>query len=279
MSCIYFHHRGAARHDRETALRGSERAHMNLMCQRLAESAFGMEGFGRPELVARIRSMIPQTRLADSLLVVRGDKYEDASKFGRNFLLHFSLGDGGILWWKGRALNSFSIQLNTVLRLGSDAVKLAARLHGQCEVHAWVAPRNRTWLAQIIEEGLRTRVLRYAIAATSESDPSKIERYSMNWERVVETLRAVDIEGPIVTSYSVTEQFPNASLASVEGDAYYDLDPGEAWDRAFANIDKTTELKPDGWNEYVFGDGISVLDIVSDDYEEILDEKVARARE
>jgi hypothetical protein len=39
-------------------------------------------------------------------------------------------------------------------------VRFLARLHGQCEVHGWVAGKNRAWLADIIETGRETAILR-----------------------------------------------------------------------------------------------------------------------
>jgi hypothetical protein len=43
----------------------------------------------------------------------------------------------------------FSAILNTTLAIGSDPLKLYARLHGQCEVHTFVEGKNRNWLADI----------------------------------------------------------------------------------------------------------------------------------
>lgn len=48
----------------------------------------------------------------------------------------------------GRQWDPFRLQMNTALQFGSDDIRLAARVHGQCEVHGWVAGPNRAWLAK-----------------------------------------------------------------------------------------------------------------------------------
>lgn len=80
--------------------------------------------------------------------------------------------------------------LNTALAYGSDALKLFTFLHAQCEVHLWVAGKNRAWMAELIKQGLR----------------SKIYRKTMGWESVIELLESSS-RGSVVTEYSVSESF------------------------------------------------------------------------
>ena len=70
-------------------------------------------------------------------------------------------------------VDPWAVQLNTALAYGSDPIKLMAYIHGQCEIHLWVAGKNRAWMANIIEKGLQ----------------EKIYRKDMGWEGVVELLK------------------------------------------------------------------------------------------
>lgn len=112
--------------------------------------------------------------------------------------------NGLTIMWHGVELRSKDIDLNTALVAGSDQVALAAKIHGWCESHAWVEGPDRGWLADLIECGLDTGLY----------------RRGMGWEGpggydtgpgVLPLLRARDDE-PVVMSYSVTDQFPNAEV-------------------------------------------------------------------
>lgn len=180
----------------------------------------------------------------------------------------FDLGDG-------RTVGVFAASLNTLLANGSDPMVLAARLHGQCEIHCYVEGPNRAWLAEVIEQGRA----------------SGIFRGEMGWESVIEHLRRQDDE-PAVTSYSVCDQFPNAGVAKEaglwtpspehqgvwtpedqpdhrhlwgqpwwDGDEWYDLDFEEQWRLSMEAIraQPWLEMKPERWRwpEYHFGDPIT----------------------
>ena len=157
---------------------------------------------------------------------------------------------------EGKFISTFSVALNTMYRMGNSAMKLLARLHGQCEVHCWVDGKNRAWLADIIERGRKDRILR--------------ERYSehyTSWEELAEFLRSNDSE-PVVTSYSVCRFFPNHKIAqwtdNEDGDAFYSLSYTQQWDLAMQKLreEPTLELTPDNWDTYHFSSGVSAFDIM-----------------
>lgn len=128
----------------------------------------------------------------------------------------------------GTPLSSFSLELNTALVLGSDPVALAARLHGQCELHAYVEGPHREWLAGLMEAGRACGVY----------------RPDQGWESVIELLRA-RADAPVVTSYSVGDSFPTTHVIQDDPpvwtpteidewgepnwDAWYDLPTAEQW--------------------------------------------------
>jgi hypothetical protein len=148
----------------------------------------------------------------------------------------------------GVSYDTFTLALNTVLASDNDAIKLMARLHGQCEIHCYVEGQNREWLAKIIEKG-RADILR--------SD--------QGWEDVSEMLRWRDDE-PVVCSYSVSDEFPNYGLLPVDHPinqiecdekyrAWDDLPNKERWECCMTTLRSMDcmEIKPDDWDTFYFG--------------------------
>jgi hypothetical protein len=163
----------------------------------------------------------------------------------------------------------------------TEPVQLAARLHAQCEIHAWVDGPNRAWLADIIDEGVETGIMR------PHPDMDDIEK--TGWQAVTTLLRRTDSE-PVVTSYSVCEQFPNSYASTYlppwpEGvteewdaltekqqreretlsDAWYDLPGGEQWRMGMEWLRVQRgglELEPEGFYDFGFGNGFSWLDLI-----------------
>lgn len=143
------------------------------------------------------------------------------------------------------ATSPFTAALNTALLIGGDVLKLAARLHAQCEIHAYVKGHNRKWLASIIKQGLEIGFY----------------RPDAGWDEVIALLRSSN-EGAVVTSYTITERFPNPHIArwrpsyneygELHYDDFYDLSDEEQWNLAIKNLFKesTLEMKPDNWNAY-----------------------------
>lgn len=147
----------------------------------------------------------------------------------------------------GKSVAVFSLQLNTALAVGNDAMRLMARLHGQCEIHAWVDGPNRAWMAKIIKDGRSTGVL----------------RSEMGWESVADLLLSAD-DQPMVTSYSVCESFPNPGpdaegMSEDEHDAWYGQSEAKQWESAIESLrprhEGTLEMRPDQWAfpDYHFG--------------------------
>lgn len=89
----------------------------------------------------------------------------------------------------------WDVSLNTAKVLGNDIVKLMAKLVGQCEAHFFVEGPNRAWLADLIEAGRNAKIL----------------RPEMGWEGVMGLLREA-ADGPVITSYSASDSFPNPRI-------------------------------------------------------------------
>ncbi|NJO65993.1 MAG: hypothetical protein HC836_50380 [Richelia sp. RM2_1_2] len=160
----------------------------------------------------------------------------------------------------------FSIQLNTLLRTGSDPVKLLARLQGQCENHCFVRAKNKKWLVSIIEDGLKSGLFRKGHSKS-------------NWQTVIDFLNINDTED-VVCSYSVCDSFPesryelmsnflNLNYNNNEIDEKFEeisLEienrKDEYWDYCFKLLSPYLEIMPETFQDYYFYNGATVFDLI-----------------
>ncbi len=239
MSRIYFHSQSGT-----AELSGRERAYMGTFCSSLLLVSMRLDQ-SWPSEAPLYRRMLPTAHYTQA-----GD---DVS-FLRAFSTWLCVGGDRETFGLTTRVRPFDAALNTAVVVGGDAVKLMARLHGQCEVHAYVEGPNRSWLADIIESGRDGSIL----------------RSGQGWEAVVALLRSSDDE-PIVTSYSVCNRFPNPQVANWtddrDGDGFWDLPEPEQWTRALRGLRESgggLEMKPDDWSAFYFGEGVSGFDVMEE---------------
>jgi hypothetical protein len=250
MSCIYFHSI-----DKDVRVRGAERHYAGNLCANMALAA--LRQILGPDDPPPIVDFIPTGH------------YLRRTWSPEAFGTWFRVGWEGGLIVNGEVQESFTVALNTALIAGSDPIKLLARLHGQCELNTYVEGSDRNWLANIIEHGLETGIM----------------RSNMGWNKVIQLLHSAS-DTPIVTSYSVTDQFPNAYYADWEKvydddeihyhieESWYKLSSTEQWKLALIglrqeNKKKRLQLSPEDWNTFDFGGGMNAFRIV----EEVLRQK------
>jgi len=251
MSSIYFHSKTD-----ETQVNGSERALMANIVNNLTLAILDISTFN----IDKYKQIInPQHYLYDSYYQDKPliECLKTAVKVPETM-------DKDIFQINNQNINTFNMTLNTAISIGNDVIKLFARLHGQCEIHSYVSNKNKKWLADIIQQGL----------------DSKLLRENSGWEDTIKLLNNED-ETDVVTSYSVCDQFPNRSVAdwfpkipmlTLESEInsniqdeiqneiamqWYDLPKDTQWDLAIKGLKKQTkkllELKPDNWNDVRFG--------------------------
>lgn len=184
-----------------------------------------------------------------------------ASEQDLRFAVSAALGGGGfgeVTFFEhdGQEHEVWSLCMNTGLRAFDDPLRLSIRLHGQCELHCWVDGRNREWLAKIVEAGL-------AAGVYNAED---------RWGPVVAFLRSRADE-PVVTSYSVTEPFPNLESVGLSyqeereaenESAWSKLTNEERWSRGMAWLRGKhggLELKPDDFQSYFFNTGMDAFQV------------------
>lgn len=167
----------------EAELRGPERHHFNYLCQHM------VQGFITASTTPRI------AELFDGLLYGGHNYHNINGKMEprwEDVQLWWSVGSdlgSTCLRWRGHDLSPWIITLNTVLRMGSAPMQLAARLHGQCEIHCYVEGPNRAWLADLIASGLKAGVFRNALVY-QDPLPTGGTIHSMGWDDVTALLRA-----------------------------------------------------------------------------------------
>lgn len=260
MSRVYFH----TQHEGTAHLSGAERAYMGGLTSDLSVALIPdfndqlVFSLMTPSARQRFaRTYYPDGRPMDPVTLEKHGPLLDKNYLRTSFIVGY---DGKLFEREGKELESFELQLNTLMALGSDPLCLMARLHAQCEIHAWVKGPDRAWLADVIQQGL----------------DAGLYRTGMGWDKVQELLRS-GAEHPVVTSFSVTEIFPNQYIADWTGptdddgeqlneDAWYDdLTDDQRWDLAMAGLRKQKGMEamsPETLRNG-FGHGVSMLDLFS----------------
>jgi hypothetical protein len=240
LSRIYFHTRDGG----DAEVLGAERAHMGCTVSDVA-LAF------TPSFGDQIVRFLPSGHHLRAMDV-------NKPAWANMFRATMNHGEKKLLTYQGQPVASFDLLLNTALAIGNDPLCLFAKLHAQCEIHAWVEGQHRAWLADLIEQGRE----------------SGLYRDGAGWEAVVKLLRASD-DAPVVTSYSVCESFPNAYVANwnpptmedgePDHDAWYELPDQERWDLAIAGLRASRDVPPLSPERLraMFGQRLTLIDIFS----------------
>lgn len=252
--------------NRTVKVSGRERAYCNVFLERIATSVLGLNGrfpMRPPRDVPRMRAWVSLFPEGSSSAYMRDEagwqRYADrlAARFDEDLARAITGMMGGEIAFGDVRTDGFTLQLNTAWHFG-DVMRLAARIHGQCEVHGFVEGPNREWLAGIIERG-------YGKIFRKETQGYE------GWGQVIELLKEAD-DSPVVMSYSGTENFPNPmGDARFSGDAiddFYELPSAERWDIALVALRKKEaaghglELKPEGWDDFHFGERADCFDVL-----------------
>jgi hypothetical protein len=282
MSRVYFHSPSGT-----AELWGGERAWLGSLVSDLTAGVMKLDYQGE-----RIRELIQPGHY------LHGEHYQGHDRYlawHNSVELNLSTAIGDFLAWNGRDIGTFSLVLNTACAVGGDAVKLAARIHGQCEIHCYVEGVDRMWLAAIIGQGLAAGVFR-----RNTGYPHRTE----SWEHVQKFLRDRDDE-PVVMSYSVTDSFPGPYVAgwlppvdwrpedvsaaeweALDGDeragrrsegtyeAWSELTDAEHWQIGMDALRAASgglRIDPAEWTAFRFGHELTMFDLLAEDYRDRLD--------
>lgn len=248
MSRVYFHTPSGT-----AELLGSERAWMGQYVENIASGLVPSATFDQRRLIDLLPSdHYLRTHDADSPFWEQW--YSTAWRVG-----------GDVIEWRGQQISTWEMSLNTAMAVGNDATRMLARLHAQCEIHAWITGVDRRWFAKFIDQGLAVGVC----------------RRGAGWESVVELLRSRNDE-PVVTSYSVCDSFPNSYISDWQPandsdeaiDAWYELPKAERWRLSMPALKRQKgglRMQPDGWDTMRFGHKLSLLDLLAGDWADRFD--------
>lgn len=275
-------------------LHGSEKAWLRSLAEGPARAAWDLDDSGAYERAVEIVSWITEkpdngngsNYLHQHLRAAQANSrdYEARRRFVSSLQLSMRV-QGVELHVAGVQLGSMNVDLNTALVAGSDPIRLAAKIAGWGEAHAYIEGPDRAWVADIIDQALDAGLYRRTLRS-ADLDGAPRES-SQGWEGVQELLRQRDDE-PVVLSYSVADPFPNAEIAGIElprdkygdpiGDTWYELPDEEKWAKAMAGLRLTrpwARLAPDTLAEVAFHLAVTVYDLFAPDR----DERVRRAAE
>lgn len=194
---------------------GRERAMMGAICNRFRAAQTGDFKFDDMAWLAGVTR--PGHYLHTAAAGLDENDYTARRRLADSFSTYLDVGDMGgesAIVLNGQPVDPFDLALNSAVSWGNGAVRLAAKLHAQCEIHAYCENEDRVWLADLIDEAVACGVFR--------PDPWGYD----GWAAVADFLRCSP-EGPVVTSYSVCDPFPNPSFAPAAVDM--GDDPWEAW--------------------------------------------------
>lgn len=301
MSAVIFHSLSG-----EARLRGSERARLGHLAQGVAEAAWDLHGGTGYERAKRILALAPDPGyLGPMLTAALEQEAHNSAEIARDWrhartdygprrqlvsALQTNLRVSGLMLdVDGQAVHTTDLGFNTALLAGSDPVKLAAKIHGYCEVHCWVDGPDRSWLAGIMQAGLHGGLYRRGLWYSDAPDGPADKWASQGWDEVIALLLSRADE-PVVMSYTVCDSFPNAEFGwmppwpdgvpkrwdalseeqqaarSERSEAWYDLDHAEQWRISTEALRARPygRLTPESLGGQAFGPSLTIYDVLND---------------
>lgn len=238
---------------------GREATHFEVLIEDYAKGAVGaVSGTGRALLGTALRPFInPEGPLSGFLQHEPSNRGHLESALG--YHLHTMAFHSGRapFTWKGVEIKTRQLLLNTVLATGSDPLRLAVKIKWQHEIHGYFMGFHRKWVADLIEEGLEEHLY----------------HRGLGWEELVAKLREVN-DGPVVTSSSKSDPFPNPHVAGWKGpqEDWEALGGDKQWARAVKGLKApgaNQPWSPKNLRAYRFGHELSLLDLLRGDTERI----------
>jgi hypothetical protein len=231
MSKVYFHSI-----DRTEELKGAERSYLSNKCNQVFSGLLGdwfspCQNLQDSNFVIWLLSSLPYDHYLHES--VRSRPYIHAIDDIKTFFVASTF--SGAL----AGISKSELILNTALRVGGDPLKIAARLHGQCEIHAWIDPCNAQWFAGLLRKAYFD---------------CQFLRPAQGWEDVI-GLIGNSLKSEIVMSFSVCEGFPNSLLSGIDYEDWINLSEKQQWQSSMDAIRDGREIKPETWDDYSYGDG------------------------
>lgn len=148
--------------DREATVNGHERAYGAALAAKITAAVLDLDG---RDSAARNRQILPAS-FFDQAALARGQAARDSRGFSLADAFTYwapvagMFGEDADLRIGDRTAGVVELIANTAIVAGSDQVTLLARIHASAENGLFVDAAHTNWLADIIEKGATTRVLR-----------------------------------------------------------------------------------------------------------------------
>jgi hypothetical protein len=231
--------------DGTAVLAAAERARAATLVDDLA---LGLLGPHRPAVARRLHELLHPDHILRTMPV---DEPRWAEEYRAAFGGHL---DTGLIRHQGRTIETFPLALNTAVLVGNDVLGLLAWVHAECEAGGYLEAAHRPWLADLIDRGLGTGLL----------------RASASWPAVATLLRGTG-GGPVVLSvagYGGPAEEGEAPWRAVGPSAPTAAPVPRQWepvvealraDPAVVPMDPATLGRP-------YGHGLTVLDLIAPDW-------------
>jgi hypothetical protein len=241
-------------HNENIAIPGGIRGAWDLLFRDIFMRIMKPAIYDGPDKTAGLRSLLPP---GHCLLAEQGYEFENLAEcWLRGRMLHADNLEHPFLVLDGRRLLFFATVLNTVVSLGSDALTLAARLHGQCELHCYVEYEDFYWFADMLRKSIPIFRAQHK-QATNQLEWLEHEMRQIHRKKGL----------PVVFSYSVTNPWPNALDCNVSDGAWAKMDRDRRWslgtEALRSHPEKRLRIGPDEWDGYQFDYGLSAFDLLA----------------
>lgn len=230
-------------------LRGSERLHLGSLVFDIGYALLGIDDLGGYDRWAPL--------LHEDLRVSDQREWDWRSSWETRIRTHIWVANPVLHSPRGE-VRAMDVIYNTAMAAGSDLIKLAARIDGQCEIHGWIPEDDRPWVADLIDQALSMGIYRRTLKG-----------HSQGWEDVTSLLRASET-GPVVMSYSVENSFLEDARQALEigDDDWEDLPPAHRWRKAMdwlENAPGNRRIARDGWGSFRYADRQTVWELFKEE--------------
>lgn len=156
----------------------------------------------------------------------------ECNAFERHALMALAAQPDLVVSYRDEKVSVWHLQLNTMLLLGNPVMQFMGRVHGQCEVHAYIERADFDAFRGLLFDGLNRGLLRKGMGW------EKLDYALSRCAQPTGDLDNLETDSPLVMSYSVSESFPPSPPALSEelAEAWHEQPRAVRWRDALKRI-------------------------------------------